>query len=141
VKRWLVGFAFVAGLLLFARADSNVSQPYQIAAKRTGTTVLSPNYASSHITSKTTTTITASTAYVSTLVISCSAAGSSWTLSVQDGEATAKILVPSFTLTVPTNGQPIVLNFQEPIVMTTGIQVVTAGTTAGTVDVFATYWQ
>jgi hypothetical protein len=60
---------------------------------------------------------------------------------IQNGEATPKILIPSFTLTALTTGLPIILQFAEPILMTTGISIVTAGTTAGTVDVFATFWQ
>lgn len=109
--------------------------------KRTGSTGLSPNYSASRITSKTTTTVTASTAYVSAIAIACSAAGTSWTLVIQNKEGTPKILVPSFTLTVPTTGLPVILQFAEPILMTSGIDIVTGGTTAGTVDVFVTYWQ
>ena len=110
--------------------------------KRTGATGLSPNYYAGRITTKTTTTITAATAYVSELVIVCSAAGTSVTLVVQNKEGTPKILVPSFTLAVPTNGNPnVVMRFSEPILMTSGIDIVTAGTTMGTVDVYCTYWQ
>lgn len=108
--------------------------------KRTGSTGLSPNYFAARITGKVTTNVTAATAYVQSIVIACSAAGSSWTLTIQNKEATAKILVPAMTLTVPTTG-PIAIQFQEPILMTSGIDIVTAGTTAGTVDVYVTYWQ
>ncbi len=109
--------------------------------KRTGATGLAENYYSAHITTKTTTTPTSSTAYLSTAVISCSAAGTAWTLVVKDKSGTPLILIPSFTLTVPTTGLPIILQFEEPILMTGGIDIVTAGTTAGTLDVFMTYWQ
>ncbi len=109
--------------------------------KRTGATGLAPNYAANHITAKTTTTPTAATAYVSAIAIACSAAGTAWTMVIQNKEGTPKILVPSFTLTVPTTGLPVILQFAEPILMTSGIDIVTGGTTAGTVDVFITYWQ
>lgn len=108
--------------------------------KRTGSTGLSPNYSANRITSKTTTTPTAATAYISAITIACSAAGTAWTLVIQNKEGTPKILIPSITLTVPTTG-PIIFQFAEPILMTSGIDVVTGGTTAGTVDVFVTYWQ
>jgi hypothetical protein len=109
--------------------------------KRAGATGLSPIYTASHITTKTTTTITAATAYVSTIIITCSGAGTAFTLVIKNKEATPITLVPIVTLTVPTTGLPIILQFEEPILMTSGIDVITAGTTAGTVDVFVTYWQ
>lgn len=96
--------------------------------------------AASRITSNTTTTVTGSTAYVSTIVVACSGAGTTWTLTVQNREGTPKVLVPAMTMAVPTAG-PVVIQFAEPVLMTSGIDVVTAGTTAGTVDVFVTYWQ
>lgn len=107
--------------------------------KRSGSTGLSPTYYAAHITTKTTTTPTSSTCYVSSVVISCSAAGSTWTFKIQDKSGTPLILVPAFTLTVPTN-LPLVISLTEPILMTSGIDIVTAGTTAGTVDVWITYW-
>ncbi len=108
--------------------------------KRTGATGLSPNYYATRITSKATTTPTAATAYVSVITFACSAAGTAWTFVVQNKEATPKILVPSITLTVPTTGA-VIMQFNEPVLMTSGIDIVTGGTTAGTVDVFITYWQ
>ncbi len=86
--------------------------------KRTGATGLSPNYSASHITAKTTTTPASATAYVSCIAISCSAAGTAWTMIIRDKQATPLILVPSFTLTVPTTGLPVILQFAEPIIMT-----------------------
>lgn len=107
--------------------------------KRNSTTGLSPNYYAARITSKTTTTPTAATAYVSAITFACSAAGTAWTFVIQNKEGTPKILVPSITLTVPVAG-PVIMQFAEPILMTSGIDIVTGGTTAGTVDVFMTYW-
>ncbi len=109
--------------------------------KRTGSTGLSPIYSTSHITAKTTTTPTSATAYVSSIAIACSGAGTAWTMVIRDKSGTPLILIPSFTLTIPTTGLPIILNFTEPIIMASGIDIITAGTTAGTVDVFITYWQ
>lgn len=134
--KWLA--VCVLAILLCTGFDLNTSSP-QVAfvGWRNGTTALAPNYSSSHITSKTTTTITSSTAYVQSIVINVSGAGSSQTLTIQDKEATPKILY-STTIAVG-NSQPITL--QAPVVMTSGIDIVTAGTTAGTQDVFVTYWQ
>jgi hypothetical protein len=138
VKRWLLGFAVVVGLLLFARGDTNTSQPYSVPAKRTGTTVMSPQYFANHITSKTTTTPVASTCYVSAIAIIVTGAGSSQTLVIQNKEATPKALYTAGTAIAVGNTY---LNFAEPILMTSGIDIVTAGTTAGTQDVFVTCWQ
>lgn len=109
--------------------------------KRTGSTGLAPIYSANHITSKTTTTPTSSTAYISSIVISCTGAGTAWTLAIKDKQATPLTLVPAFTLAVPTTGLPVIISFVEPLIMTSGIDIITAGTTAGTVDVFITYWQ
>jgi hypothetical protein len=138
MKRWAISFAVLFALILFARGDTNVSQPYSLPAKRAGTTVMSPQYFASHITSKTTTTPVASTCYVSSIAISVTGAGSSQTLVIQNKEATPKVLYTAGTAIAIGNTY---LNFAEPILMTSGIDIVTAGTTAGTQDVFVTCWQ
>jgi hypothetical protein len=105
--------------------------------KRTGSTGLSPNYAAFHITTKTTTNVTASTCYVQVVVVNCSNAGTAATITLQNKEATAKILY-SATLAVSTTTP---VNVSEPILCTSGLDIVTAGTTMGVADVFVTYWQ
>ncbi len=118
-------------------ASDQTSVPINITLKNG----LSCIYVASHIISNTTTTIVASTAYLSTLVISCSNIGTLWTIVIQNKEGTPKILIPNFILTIPTTGLPIILQFAEPILMTDGIDIITTGSLAGVVDVFATYWQ
>jgi hypothetical protein len=139
VKRWLVTASILFALILFARGDTNVSGPYYLSIqKRTGTTIMSPQYFASHITTKTTTTPVASTCYVSAIAISVTGAGSAQTLVIQNKEATPKVLYTAGAAIAVGNTY---INFAEPMLMTSGVDIVTAGTTAGTQDVFVTCWQ
>jgi hypothetical protein len=104
--------------------------------KRTGSTGLAPQYSASHITTATTTTVTASTAYVSSLMVCVSVAGAGSTTTVQNKEGTAKKL---FVQSSAATGN-FQFTFNEPLLMTSGIDIVTSAT-APTVDVFITYWQ
>ncbi len=81
------------------------------------------------VTSATTTPIDTST-YIVQYTIACSDAGSSWTLKIQDKTSgNPFVLVPAFTLIVPTDGYPnAYMKFDEPIPMQGGIDIVTAGT-------------
>jgi hypothetical protein len=94
-------------------------------------------YSASHVTSNTTTTPVASTAYLYSLVLCVTGAGTAWTVVVKNKEATPKTIY-SATLAV---GTTVVLNLDCPVLMTSGIDIVTAGTAAGTLDVFTTYAQ
>lgn len=116
--------------------------------KRTASTGLSPSYISGRINTSTTTTIVAATCYLSSLHMTCVNTGAAWALKVQDGQATARVLIPNFVLNVNFSpggglafGNPIMLSYAEPILCTTGINVVTVGGSAGNIDYFATYWQ
>lgn len=90
------------------------------------------------ITTKTTTTLLSSPCLISQIVITCSDAGSDWTLKIQDkASPTPFIIVPPFTLQLLTDGQPNVnMNFQSPLLMDGGIDIITDGTTAGAVAVW-----
>jgi hypothetical protein len=88
------------------------------------------------ITSNTTNTVTSSDAYLTQLVVCVTGAGTSWTIKVQNKEATPKI-VYSATAAVGTY----VYSMGGLTLMTSGIDIVTSGTTAGTADVFITYYQ
>jgi len=90
-----------------------------------------------HITTKTTTTPTSSTCYVSSVAICVTAAGTTQTLVIQDKGTTAKTLYTAGTAIAVGNTY---INFQQPVLMTGGIDIITGGTTAGTQDVFITYW-
>lgn len=92
-------------------------------------------YLSSHITTSTTTTPIHISSYVSAIVVSCSDAGTAWTLKIQDQAGTPNILIPPFTLIVPADGLPnINVNFERPQRAVGGIDIITAGT-PGAVDV------
>lgn len=91
-----------------------------------------------HFTTKTTWTPTTSTVRLYSIVVNTSAAGTAWTLTVTNKESTAKTVVSALTLATSQN--PLVINFGPAgILMTSGIDVVTGGTTAGTADVWVTY--
>ena len=73
------------------------------------------------------------------IVVSCANAGSAWTLQIQDKASTPNILIPAFTLAVPTDGKVnVLLNLEQdfPLPMDGGIDIITAGTTAGEVAVW-----
>ncbi len=91
-----------------------------------------------HITTKTTTTPTSSTCYVSSVAICVTAAGTTQTLTIQDKGGTAKVLYTAGTAIAVGNTY---INFKEPVIMTGGIDIISGGTTAGTQDVWVTYWQ
>lgn len=75
------------------------------------------------------------------IVIACAAAGTAWTLQVQDKAASPNVLVAAFTLTVPADDKPIIIFFEQPIPMDAGIDIITAGTTAGQASVWLDYGQ
>jgi len=83
------------------------------------------------------TTVTSSTAYVNTVQVTVSGAGSAWTITIRSKEATPKILY-SATAAV---GSFTPVNVQIPIGLVSGIDIVTAGTTPGTADIWITYAQ
>lgn len=92
------------------------------------------------ITTNTTTTPTSATAYISSIVISSEIAGTTSTLTIQDKQGTPLKLVNGLT-TVALTTTPTVINLQSPIVMTSGIDIITAGVGAATVDVWIDYYQ
>ena len=71
--------------------------------------------------------VTAKACYVTSVVISCLNAGTDWLLHIRDGAG--KILIPPFTLLVPTDGLPNVnVSFDEPQVMRSGVFILWTGT-------------
>ncbi len=105
--------------------------------KYVGATQLAMIPYAAHITTNTTTTPTSSTAYISAILVTCTAAGTTETIVIRNKEGTPKVIYQSPTLTVGTVPIPL----PEPIIATSGIDIVTAGSAAATVDVFVTYWQ
>ena len=119
--------------------DNSHPIPINAIAAVVNGTGTNENYYSTHLTANGTTPVTSSTAYISTLQITCTGAGTTETIKVQNKEGTPKVLYLSGTLVV---GNVVTFSFDTgPVVMTGGIDIVYAGTTAGTVDVFITYSQ
>ncbi len=92
------------------------------------------------ITSNTTTTPTSSTAYISSIIITTEVAGTTSTVTIRDKQGTPQVLVNGLTTTAASLS-PTVINFQTPVKMTSGIDIVTAGAVAGTVDIWVNYYQ
>lgn len=95
---------------------------------------------SAQISTSTTTTPTSSTAYVSSIVVSITSAGTTSTLTVKDKQGTPLTLVNTFSTAVLSAGDT-TFNFQTPVKMTSGIDIVTAGAAAATLSIFINYYQ
>lgn len=98
------------------------------------------NTYSVHLTSNATTTPTASTAYISSVAISSEVGGTTSTVTIQDKQGTPLKLINGFSTTALTT-TPTVVNFQTPVKMVSGIDVITAGAVAATIDVWINYYQ
>lgn len=98
------------------------------------------NTFSIHLTSNTTTTPTASLAYISSIAISNEVGGTTSNITIQDKSATPLKLVNGVATTALTTA-PSIMNFQTPIKMIGGIDIITAGVAAATVDVWINYYQ
>lgn len=93
-----------------------------------------------HLTTNTTTTPTAATAYISSITVSSEVGGTTSTVTIQDKQGTPLKLVNGLATTAVTTA-PTTVNFQTPVVMTSGIDIVTAGAVAATIDVWINYYQ
>lgn len=98
------------------------------------------NTYSVHLTTNTTTTPTSSTAYISSVTLSSEVAGTTSTVTIQDKQGTPLKLINGFSTTTLTT-TPTVVNFQTPVKMTSGIDIITAGAVAATVDIWVNYYQ
>jgi hypothetical protein len=99
------------------------------------------NTYSVHLTSNTTTTPTAATAYISSIVISVGNTGTTSTVTIQDKQGTPLKLVASLsTASALSNGNDI-YTFNTPVKMVSGIDIVTAGAAAATIDIWINYYQ
>jgi hypothetical protein len=101
-----------------------------------GGTALAENYYSGHITTSATTTVTSNTAYVSTIVICVTNAGTGWSITIRSKEATPTVL---YTATAAL-GTFTPVGVGKPVISTSGIDIITAGT-AGVADIKITYSQ
>lgn len=98
------------------------------------------NTYSTRVTSNTTTTPASATIYVSSIVITTEIVGTTSTITIQDKQGTPRILVNGF-VTTSLNTTPTVLDFETPIIMTSGMDIITAGVAAATVDIWVNYYQ
>lgn len=98
------------------------------------------NQYSVHLTSNATTTPTSTTSYISSIVISAEVGGTTSTATIQDKQSTPLKLVNGLTTVAATTG-PTTYNFQTPIKMVGGIDIITAGAVAATIDVWINYYQ
>lgn len=92
------------------------------------------------LTTNATTTVTASTCYVSSLTLTIDTSGTTSTITVEDGQGTPQILINGLTTTTASLS-PTVMNFQTPIKFTSGLKIITAGVAAATVSIWANYYQ
>lgn len=98
------------------------------------------NTYSIHLTTNATTTPTAATAYISSITISNEVGGTTSTITIQDKQGTPLKLINGIATTALTTA-PTVVNFQTPVKMVSGIDIITAGAVAATVDVWINYYQ
>lgn len=92
-----------------------------------------------HLTTNTTTTPTSATAYISSIAISNEVGGTTSTVTIQDKQGTPLKLINGVATTALTTA-PTVINFQTPVIMVSGIDIITAGAVAATVDVWIDYY-
>lgn len=97
------------------------------------------NTYSIHLTTNATTTPTSSTAYVSSITISNEVAGTTSSITIQDKQGTPLKLINGIATTALTTA-PTIVNFQVPNKMVSGIDIITAGAVAATVDVWINYY-
>ena len=95
---------------------------------------------SARISSNATTTPTSTVCYVSSISITVEAGGTGSTIVIRDKSGTPLILVDGL-VTTAINTTPNVLNFETPVKMIGGIDIITAGVAAATVSVWINYYQ
>lgn len=133
---WTVGLS--AGATVQPGNTANTT-PWLVNALLNPSGTLLNTY-SVHLTTNATTTPTASTAYISSLTISAEVGGTTSTVTIQDKQGTPLKLVNGLATTALTT-TPTTVNFQTPVKMVSGIDIITAGAVAATVDVWINYYQ
>lgn len=81
------------------------------------------------------------TIYITEIYYFVSSAGTSWTLQFKDKGTTPANLSSAIAITATTGGPVPILNAAEPIVATGGLDMITGGTTAGSLEIWVTYHQ
>lgn len=98
------------------------------------------NLYSARLTTNATTTVTNATAYITSLAIVTDAAGTGSTVTIQDKSGTPLKLIDGLITTVLTT-TPVNDSYQTPLLMTGGIDIVTAGAVAAAINVWINYYQ
>lgn len=98
------------------------------------------NTYSAQVSTNTTTTPTAVTSFISSIAISVTSAGTTSTLTIKDKQGTPLTLVNLLPTATLSAGDTI-FNFQTPVKMVSGIDIITAGAAAATVSIFMNYYQ
>lgn len=92
-----------------------------------------------HITAKETNTLASQNLRLYSLVYNVSNAGTAWTITVQDKQGTPSLLLSAVALAT-NSGNPTIVAIPPPgILMTGGVDIITGGTTAGVMDLWACY--
>lgn len=99
------------------------------------------NTYSVRITTSTTTTPTAATCYVSSITVVTTTGNAATTLTIQDKSGTPLILIDGLSTTSTLVGNPQPLNFQTPIKMVGGIDIITTGVTPASNNVWINFYQ
>lgn len=99
------------------------------------------NTFSTRITTSTTTTPTAATCYISSITVVTTTGNAATTLTIQDKSGTPLILIDGLATTSTLVGNPSPLNFQTPIMMVGGIDIITTGVTPASNNVWINYYQ
>jgi hypothetical protein len=137
----LIGFASFALAENVVVTDHQLknTKPLPVVAVTRGATGAStaPQYYSTHLTTNATAVVTSTTAYVNTVQVSVTNAGSAWVITIRSKEGTPKVLYQA-TAAV---GSTTPVNATVPIQSASGIDIVTSGTTPGVADVWITYSQ
>ena len=137
-----IGIAILTATSIFAQNvfvsnDSTHPIPTTAGKMTIAGSALTYTTSQSHITTKTTTTVTSSTAYITAVAICVTGAGTTQTLVIQDKSGTPLTFYTAGTAIAVGNTYINVM----PQKMNGGIDIVTGGTTAGTQDVFIGYLQ
>ena len=125
------------GIALLQDISSNLQvNPYLIGGQ-----AKQLNSSANHLTTNATTNVTGADAWISTVVITVDVAGTTSTITIQDKSGTPKKLVNGLGTTALSTTPNVLAFVDGPVLMSGGIDIVTAGAVPGTEDVWISYWQ
>jgi hypothetical protein len=92
------------------------------------------------ITTSTTTVVKAESCAVTQIVISVANAGTTWKFKMQDKALSPFVLIPEITVAAPTTSTTAIINFDDPIYMDGGVDIITSSGTPGEIAVWISMW-